>query len=103
MADITNVQAVAFCNGSIRPAADQLIMLYRSAKRILATWNGRVLGDILVNTTDVVADGAATDGRPILTGALVTGIIYQLQDFVNYMEANGFDKLYGVERVAPNP
>lgn len=102
MPDITNPEAVKFCNEKIRPVADRYAQLYWFAKIVLAEWNAGDLSTNVPNTSDVVVDGSATDGRTPITGAQVNGIIANLQLLVNDLEANNELKLNALAQIAVN-
>lgn len=104
MAEITNTQAVKFCNEQIRPAANAFARLYYDAKRIYQTWMALNLGEIIAyDNTDAVIDGSATDGRPIISGADVSGLMNRLGEIIADLEANSNAKLNSIIKVAPNP
>ena len=98
MADITNTEAIAFA-ATLRSAADQLVALYDTAKRVEATWNARGYSSILTNDASPVIDGRS----PAITGAKAVAIVTRLQEFVTDMEASSKAKLNTVLQVAPNP
>ena len=102
MADITNTQAVKFCNEKVRTVADRMAQLYYAAKAVVDEWNSNSLSGVIPNTTDVVVDGAATDGRFIITGAKATSIITRAQEVVADYEAGSNAKLNTVLQVAVN-
>jgi len=64
MANITNPEAVKFSNEEARPYNDHKLANYRTAKQLIANYTGKGMSAILGATgTDVIVDGAATDGR----------------------------------------
>ena len=80
MPDITSPQAIKFSNEKIRVAADLLAQLDNFASATIAQWNAAGGSALIPNTADVIADGAATDGRPIITGAKANNIINRLTE-----------------------
>lgn len=88
MPDITNPQAVRFSNEEIRPLADAYANLYFAAKRVAAAWSAQDIGTLIPNTSDVIIDGSATDGRAAITGAKVNGLISACGALVTDLEAN---------------
>lgn len=104
MADITNPQAVRFCNEKVRPMADVLSETYFTCKSIIAEWNAQGFGSVLLfsNTTDHVVDGSLTDGRPLITPAQVNNIITRCTEFVADYEAGSNAKLNTVLQVRVN-
>jgi hypothetical protein len=102
--DITNPEAVKFCNEKVRTSADKLGQLYYVAKAVSQEWTANSLGSIITNSADDdVIDGSATDGRHPITGADANNIINRLTEFVTDMEANTNAKLNTVLGVAVNP
>jgi hypothetical protein len=57
---------------------------------------------LILNTTDVIVDGAATDGRSVITGAKATSIITRAQEIITDYEAASNAKLNTVLQVAVN-
>lgn len=102
MADIVNVQAVAFCNQKVRKMADLLSAAYYSAITINDEWNATGMSGLIPNTADPVIDGSATDGRSPITGAKATSIIVRAQELIADMEANSNAKLNTVLQVRVN-
>lgn len=88
MAANSNVQAVTFANGKIRPMAQLLYTAYLNAKSILQEWNSQSVATVLPNDANLLADGSAVDGRPPITDAQATSIITRCQDLVNWMEGS---------------
>lgn len=68
MADITNPQAIKFCNEKLRPLADLIEKTRRTAEQfavdIVTEFEAHTSGNA---NGDVILDGAATDGRSIIT------------------------------------
>jgi hypothetical protein len=84
----SNVQAITFSNTKIRPFADLLYTAYLSAKSLVSMWNAQNVPAALPNDANVLADGAATDGRAPITDAQATNIINRAQDLINWMEGS---------------
>lgn len=101
MADITSPQAVQFCNEEIRVVADLFEQLYWSSKKLDLNWN-TTYSALIPNTVDVIVDGAATDGRKIITGQMVNNIINRAFEFITDQEAAGNAKLNTVLQVSVN-
>lgn len=102
MADITNPEAIKFCNEKIRVMGDILGQAYFTAKALKAEWDANNMGALLPVSADVVVDGSATDGRHVITGNDAQGIIARANDLISDMEANGGAKLNTVLNVAVN-
>lgn len=102
MADITNPEAIAFCNEKIRPAADRLAQTYYFAKAVAQEWTANNLGDLIPVSADPIIDGSATDGRHPITANDVNVMIGILNEYIAAMEASGNQDLNGVLNVAVN-
>lgn len=103
MADITNAQAVKFCNETIRPAANDLAQLYYRAKRVTQEWTAQEMSTLIANTdADTVIDGSAEDGRPIIQGDDVHNIVNRCNELISDYEATTNAKLNTVLAVATN-
>lgn len=102
MADITNVQAITFCNQQVRPMADLLSQTYFTAKSIVEFWNANSMSALIPNTTQIIDDGAVIDGRQIITGIAATAIITECMNLITSFEANTNAILNQVKEVAVN-
>jgi hypothetical protein len=91
--EITNPEAVRLTNEMVRTVADKAVRYYYAAKAILNEWAATDMGTKIPNTSDVIVDGSATDGRHPITGANVNGLMSHLQAMVDDLEANGNLKL----------
>ena len=103
MANIDNPQAVKFCNKNIRVAADKLAHAYYFAKATVDEWAANNMGEKIPVSNDIIDDGSTTDGRPVITGNDVTGMIYTLQDLIVEFEESNKTKLNSILKIAPNP
>lgn len=103
MANIDNPQAVKFCNKNIRVAADKIAHAYYFAKTTVDEWVANNMGEKIPVSNDVIDDGSTTDGRPVITGNDVTGMIYALQDLIVEFEESNKTKLNSILKIAPNP
>ena len=104
MADITNVEAVRFCNEKVRVAADKLAQAYYFAAAVQQEWFANNLSALITNSAeDNVVDGSASDGRHPITGADATNIITRCSELITDMEANSNAKLNTVLNVSVNP
>lgn len=102
MATINNPQAVRFCNERVRVAANHFSRLYAWCKSVSNEWTAQGMGTLIPNSADQVADGAATDGRPIITGSDVNVMAARVTEFINLMEATSNQKLNQILKVAPD-
>ena len=82
----TNTQAITFSNTRIRPTADLIYSAYLQAKSLVNLWNGQSVSVVIPNDTNIMGDGAVTDGRPVITDAQATAIITRCQELINWME-----------------
>lgn len=89
MPDITNPQAITFANEKIRVAANLLAQLDNFANAVVNEWNAAGGTSLIPNTADVIVDGAATDGRPVITGAKANAIINRLTELRSTNAATG--------------
>lgn len=83
MADIINVQAVKFSNEKARTLADLIEKTRRTAEQfaidITTEFEAQVSGN---DNADVIIDGAATDGRSIITKGDILGLKYVAEQAV---------------------
>lgn len=93
MADITNPEAVRFCNERARTLADKAAAYFYAAQAFEDEWDATDMGTKIPNTSDVVIDGSATDGRSPITGANVNGLHGHVATMIADLEANDNAKL----------
>ena len=93
MADITNPQAVKFANEYARCLANSAAKYYYESKLFLDEWEAAGIAAVMPNTSDVIVDGSATDGRTPITGARVNQLKGHVEAMVADMEANDNQKL----------
>lgn len=103
MANITNVQAIAFSDAYLRLRANEICQFYFECKQTLNVYSAQSMSSPITNTSDPIIDGSATDGRPIVTGAQARSLIDILTAFVADMEASTNAKLNSCLQVASNP
>jgi len=103
MADITSPQAVKFCNEQARRIADSYAGLYYFAKEVTDIWTAQGIGALIPNDASVIVDGSVQDGRATITGAMVNGLITNLQALISDLEANSKLKLNGLMKIAVSP
>lgn len=67
-----NPQAVAFCNGRLRPACDAIITAIRTLRQLKTEYETQGIGPLVAGTAELqqatIVDGSATDGRTPLLG-----------------------------------
>ena len=98
---INDPAAVRFSNEKIRVAADQLTRYYLF-KEVVDEWFATGMSSLITNTSDVIEDGSATDGRNVITGIDATAIITRMMEVISDMEAASNAKLNTVNKVAVN-
>lgn len=104
MADITNAEAVTFCNERVRVAADKLAQAYYYAQIVTQEWTANSMGTLIPNEAgDTIIDGSETDGRHVISGADANNIINRCNELVTDYEANTLAKLNTILGVAVNP
>lgn len=83
MADITNVQAIKFCNEKARVLADLIEKTRRTAEQFAIDITTEFENNVSGNANgDIIIDGAATDGRNIITKNDVLGLKYVAEQAV---------------------
>lgn len=101
---ITDPKAVRFCNEQIRPSCDKLTQFYWFIKAVkqeyLATPG--LATAIPSSASEVVADGADTDGRTQITGADVQAALTHLNTLIASLEANNAAMLNLFHKIAVN-
>ena len=94
---------ITFSNERVRVAADTAAQGYYRAKSLIDQWNAQSLATLVPNDATVVTDGADTDGRPVITGADIHGMVAVLQSYVGMIEATSSAALTQILRVAVHP
>ena len=102
MADITNPQAVLFCNDYVRTRANDTLRAYERARSLLLEWDSTGMSALIPNNVaDTVIDGSAQDGRTPITGRDVNNLVeVYLRSFVADLEANANTKLNILSAIA---
>lgn len=88
MANVTDPEAVKFCNEVIRPLADRFIQLYYAAKTAQQSFTAKNLAGRLPNAADLIIDGSAQDGRTQITDGDVNLVLSYAGGLVTAMEAS---------------
>ena len=102
MPDITDPQAIRFANERVRVAADRFAQLYYWCGIVRDEFIAQDIASLIPDSADVIIDGSATDGRPIITGADVHNIKDLVVEFIGNLDANTAWKLNEVLSVAVN-
>lgn len=100
----TNTQAIKISNEDIRPLADAMAKLYHRAKEVgqravAQDWNNQYFA----TDADVLVDGAAIDGRQLVTNGKLKILLALAAAFVTDMETSSSLKLNQTLQVAVNP
>lgn len=105
MADNTNPQAIRVVNEKVRPSADKIIQIYFFMKVMQAEYASQGWSALFPvgDPSGEVKDGAATDGRTIVTNGEVNDAITALGAFITFMEQNTNQQLNRFLAVAVNP
>ena len=104
MADITDAEAIRFCNERVRMAANVMAQAYYFAKLVKQEWDANSMSSLITNSgDDEVVDGAQTDGRHVISGADATNVITRCAELITDMEASSNAKLNTLLGVATNP
>ena len=85
---ITNVQAISFCDKYARPTFDFIMQMYFYGLTVQAIWGSQGLAALLPNSTDLIVDGSAQDGRPPITDGNVNTLITNMSTFFGQFTAN---------------
>lgn len=102
MATTSNAQAIAFVNNMARRYADAEAQAYNTARALNDFWNANAVSAVIPNDATIIADGAAADGRQIVTGAQITNIVTRAQEKIADYDAGGGAKKNTVLAVAVN-
>lgn len=103
MANITNPQAVLYCNAVIRPLADRMMQLLRAAQLAESEFTAQGLNALIPNDASPIIDGSATDGRTPITGGDVNILLANAQTYINTFTANSNLIQNQTLKVAVNP
>lgn len=86
----------------LRPAGDRLGKAYVYFKALQVEYTANGWGSLFANTATPIDDGAAQDGRPVLTEANVLAFFTLLTAYITFMEQTGAANLNLVLKVGPN-
>jgi hypothetical protein len=105
MANITDAQAVAFCNTKARPLYDNFLQLYHTAQAFLDIWGAGNYAALIPNdATALILDGSGPtgDGRLQLTAADINVLVANATAVVSFFTANSNARLNQVTKGAVN-
>src|ERR1017187_1410051 len=105
MENMVDPSAILFCNGQVRPGADRTMQFYwwMKALKIEYLANPNLAALIPNDSTAIVIDGAAVDGRTVITGADVQVFLANVNGFITSLEANSGVILSNFAKIAVNP
>jgi hypothetical protein len=84
MADITNPQAIDFCNDRARPLAKKLLKAIQASREFDLDYGAQAGDTLFPNTADLVADGSENDGRPRVQAQVVRALRTQAIDLLTW-------------------
>ena len=84
MADITNPQAVAFCNNKARVFADSLLQAIQTARAFENDYAAQSGDTLFPATADLIADGSEVDGRPRVQAQVIRALRTAAQDMLTW-------------------
>lgn len=87
MPDITNPQAVNFCQNKARVWADAMLSAIETAREFEADYAAQAGDTLFPNTADLIADGSEIDGRPRVQAQVVRALRTQAQDLAIWAAA----------------
>ena len=104
MADITSPQAVRFSNAKARVLADMIESTRRTAEQfaidVVTEFENHTSGKV---NSDVVIDGAETDGRQIVTKGGIAGLKYVAEQLVTCLTTDDRESLVAAVSVNGTP
>jgi hypothetical protein len=105
MADNVNAQAIKVSNEKVRPACDLILQIYFYMKALQAESTAQGWPTLYPtgDPTGELKDGAATDGREVITNADVTNAFTALGAFITFMEATSNQQLNRFLKLSVNP
>jgi len=89
MADITNPEAIKFCNEYLRPISEQVRKLKAQIDDLLIKWNSGVGTIIGTSVDDNIDDGRDAEGISRLTAADVVAVGLQLIAIQTQLDVTG--------------
>lgn len=99
----TSPQAILVSNEKMRPLADKLGQLYNLCKALQAEAQAENWAAMFPNDSNVIVDGAETDGRSIITNADNFNLISVAGAYITFMEQNSNANRNTVLKIAVNP
>ena len=95
MPELSNPQLVEFSNSDLRQIADLMVRIDTRTSAANATYLARDLSTIINDggSTELIADGSATDGRTRCTGDDVFNLVTLMTDFQTFMTQGRRDVL----------
>lgn len=102
---MTDPEVIRFANEELRPAADALAQLYYRATALLDYYYASGISTTLggAEPSDVIEDGAATDGRHAITVADALNLLTRLSEYRDDKIDPNPAKLNTILALAVNP
>lgn len=99
----TNPQAIRVANEKLRPLADKFGQLFNLCKALQAEAIAEGWVAMFPADAQTVEDGAAADGRAVITNAEFGTLITIVSSFITTMETNSNASRNNVLKIAVNP
>jgi len=99
----TSAQQRTICNTKFRPLADRVGQLYNLSKALQAEAVAEGWVALFPTSAEVIDDGAALDGRTLITFADIASFITDISSFVTDMETAGNARRNRALKIAVNP
>lgn len=99
---IVDPSVVKFSNEKVRPLADLVAGAFKEIQSFKDLWDAKGIGSLVPDTSDLVDDGSATDGRTPITGH----DLHQMKALADDLVAMGVGentKIPTVLKVSVNP
>ena len=95
MPELSNQQLVEFSNSDLRQIADLMVRIDTRTSAANATYLARDLSTIINDggSTELIADGSATDGRTRCAGGDVFNLVTLMGDFQTFLTQGRKDVL----------
>jgi hypothetical protein len=88
MADITNPEAIRFCDEQVRPLAEKMRALKAEADATMVDWYGGINAEI-PNDASAIDDGRESEGVSRMTGINVNSFMAQVAGYQTQLNAGG--------------
>jgi hypothetical protein len=86
---MNNPQVVKFCNEILRPTADITVQSFDAIANLYREWAVGEYATTIPDDDTVIEDGAAEDGRKVLTGAKVHAMMTRVGLLIQQAQEEG--------------